>query len=160
MNAVFFIVFFIFSFQAHANHTKIDKDLINLMSSLNNNVIGINFLKEHKYEMAIEFFISKIENNNFDSASNLGLIYEYLKKDYIKAEEFYKISAFEGNAFGQYNLGILNYIVKKNKNDGYKWIVCSANQGYLLALEAKSFLLKNFMIEINEAKLIEDNLTC
>ena len=78
MNAVFFIVFFIFSVQAHANHTKIDKDLINLMSSLNNNVIGINFLKEHKYEMAIEFFISKIENNNLFPESNTLVFSEKL----------------------------------------------------------------------------------
>ena len=155
-----FVFFFIFSYQVFANHTKFDKDLINLMSPLNDNQIGINFLKEHKYENAINFFLSNINVNNSDSASNLGLIYEYLKNDYITAEKYYTISAIAGNAYGQYNLGILNYIIKKNKKTGYKWITCSANQGYLLALEAKSFLLDNLMIDINQANLIEENLTC
>ena len=156
----FFIVFFILSFQVFANHDKIDRDLINLMSSSNNNLIGINLLKEHKYEKAIEFFTSQIKNDNSDSASNLGLIFEYYKNDYITAEKYYKISALKGNAFGQYNLGILNFIVKENKKDGYRWIVCSANQGYFLALEAKHFLLKNLMVEKNNAMQIEKNLIC
>ena len=155
-----FAFIILISFKVLANHTKIDNDLINLMSNNKSTEIGIHYIKQHEYDKAINFFLLEVDKKNMDGSVNLGLIYEYLKNDYIKAEKYYNLSAFSNNAYGQYNLGILYYIVKKEKNEGYKWISCSANQGYLLAIEARSYLLNNNMIEKKDAALIEKDLDC
>ena len=154
-----FLIFFLNNY-AFADHTKIDRDLINLMSKNSKTEIGIKLVQEHSYEKAIDYFTKATENKDMDSAANLGLIFEYLKNNIAKAEEYYILSANYGNVYGQYNLGILNFIVKKDKKNGYKWISCAANQGYLLAIEAISFLIQNQMISLEDVKLIDDNLTC
>ena len=160
MKKVFIFIIFFLNNNAFADHTKTDRDLINLMSKNTNTEIGINLILKHDYEKAIDYFTKAAENKDMDSAANLGLIFEYLKNNIAKAEEYYILSASYGNAYGQYNLGILNFIVKKDKKNGYKWISCAANQGYLLAIEAKSFLFQNQMISLKDSKLIDDNLTC
>ena len=138
MKKIFIFIIFFLNNNAFADHTKTDRDLINLMSKNTNTEIGINLILKHEYEKAIDYFTKAAENKDMDSAANLGLIFEYLKNNIAKAEEYYILSASYGNAYGQYNLGILNFIVKKDKKNGYKWISCAANQGYLLAIEAKS----------------------
>ena len=107
-----FVFIILISFKVLANHTKIDNDLINLMSNNKSTEIGINYIKQHEYDKAINFFLLEVDKKNMDGSVNLGLIYEYLKNDYIKAEKYYNLSAFSNNAYGQYNLGILYYIWK------------------------------------------------
>ena len=160
MKKIFIFLIFFLNNYVFANHTIVDRDLINLMSKNTNTEIGIKLIQKHDYEKAIDYFTKAAENKDMDSAANLGLIFEYLKDNIVKAEEYYVLSASSGNAYGQYNLGILNFIVKKDKKNGYKWISCAADQGYLLAIEAKSFLFQNLMISLKDAKLIDDNLTC
>ena len=160
MKKIFIFLIFFLNNYVFANHTIVDRDLMNLMSKNTNTEIGIRLIQKHDYEKAIDYFTKAAENKDMDSAANLGLIFEYLKNNIVKAEEYYVLSASSGNAYGQYNLGILNFIVKKDKKNGYKWISCAADQGYLLAIEAKSFLFQNLMISLKDAKLIDDNLTC
>ena len=69
------------NFKVLANHTEIDNNLINLMSNNKSTEVGINYIKQHEYNKAINFFLLEVNKKNMDGSVNLGLI--YLLKDLL-----------------------------------------------------------------------------
>jgi uncharacterized protein len=70
-------------------------------------------------------------DENFDNA-----VKAYQSQDYKEAVRLYRLSAEQGDAFGQYNLGIMysnGQGVPKHDKEAVKWYRLSAEQGFAKA---------------------------
>jgi len=76
----------------------------------------------------------------------LGSIYDNgrgISKDRDMAIKYYRLSAEQGNALGQFNLGSLLFNYKNNKAEGAAWIIKSAEQGLALGQYNLGVLYEN-----------------
>ena len=175
LTLIIFAIFIFFSFSIFAQSpyeytkhtiTKDDKTLEIFLVQSSTTEKGINYFKNKKYKEGLEYFISQAKMGDLDCTVNAGIIYEYIEKDDALAMDYYKIAAEAGNPIGQYNYGVILYFIDEKlltdinsahkKIESYKWILCSAQQNYSWAIDAKEHMKKSSdLISQEEIKIAE-----
>lgn len=94
------------------------------------------------WETVYTYQIKQAERGNINAQANVGNLY-YYKKDYVKAAEWYRKAAEQGNANSQFFLGWMyrqGYGITKNNVEAAKWYHKAAEQGHALAQTNLGFL--------------------
>ena len=120
---------------------------------------GMRYFKLKEYNKALDFFINKAEEGNMNAAVNAGIIYEHIKKKDLLALKYYKMAAEKGNIIGEYNYGVILYILD-DKVKSYKWLLCAAEHKYPLAVVSVQHMKEDKLVsddEIKKAKILSKN---
>lgn len=121
---------------------------------------GIVYFKSMNYNKALDFFISKAEEGDMDSAVNAGIIYEHIEKNDLLALKYYKIAAENGNIHGEYNYGVMLYYLN-NIIESYKWLLCAAKHQVVLAKDSINNMKdKKLITEVEILKATELSKNC
>lgn len=105
------------------------------------NIVGVMFYAFAKQEGT--FVVGK--TNLLCSSDYLfatGFYYFYICNDQDEAFSYFKLSAKQGNEFGQLHLGIC-YVLAQNYEKAFYWLLKSAEQGLALAQWKISYMLSH-----------------
>ena len=114
--------------------------------------LGLYYKNRHEYNVSYDYFVKAYKLDNSKATYELGVFYDNIKKDYIKAKKYYIKASQLGNVKAMNNLAILYKDIEKDYIKAKEYYIKASELGSNNAMNNLGIFYKNIEKDYDKAK--------